>query len=31
MNDSDSHIQLDNGMVVAMGQEALHMRWKILL
>ena len=24
MNDSDSHIQLKDGMVVAMGQEALH-------
>ena len=24
MNDSDSHIQLKEGMVVAIGQEALH-------
>ena len=24
MNDSDSHIQLKDGMVVAIGQEALH-------
>ena len=24
MNDSDSHIQLKDDMVVAMGQEALH-------
>ena len=24
MNDSDSHIQLEDNMVVALGQEALH-------
>ena len=30
MNDSDSHIQLKDGMVVAIGQEALHIEKKYL-